>query len=121
MTALLSIKPEFASLIFEGSKRFEYRRTIFRRDVTRVVVYASAPVSMVIGEFEVEGVLSDDIDDLWRTTKHASGITEQYFYGYFTAKETGYALQIGAARLYDTPLSIQEHYGVRPPQSFLYL
>ena len=52
MKVLLSIKPEYASKILDGTKRYEYRRAIFKRtEVTTVVVYASDPVRKVIGEF----------------------------------------------------------------------
>lgn len=31
MKVLLSIKPEFANKIFEGTKRFEFRKSIFKK------------------------------------------------------------------------------------------
>lgn len=37
--ALLSIRPAFAKAIFDGQKRFEFRRAIFRKEVGVVVVY----------------------------------------------------------------------------------
>ena len=74
MIALLSIKPKFASLIFDGSKKFEYRKAIFKQNVTKVIVYATAPVSMVIGEFTVEGILHDELDSLWQETQRTSFI-----------------------------------------------
>ena len=56
---LLSIRPEFAEKILDGRKRFEFRRTIFRdTNVTKAIIYASRPVCRVIGEFEIEEVLS---------------------------------------------------------------
>lgn len=39
MKILLSIKPVFVEEIFKGDKKFEYRRTIFKRkDIKKVVV-----------------------------------------------------------------------------------
>ena len=53
MKVILSIKPEFANKIFNGTKKFEFRRTLFKKkEVKKIVVYASAPISKVIGEFE---------------------------------------------------------------------
>ena len=121
MKALLSIKPEFASKIFEGEKKFEYRRSIFKKPVKHVVVYASSPVCRVIGEFEVEGLISDDLENLWRKTKEHAGISEDYFYSYFSNKEKGYAIRIGSTKKYRKPLPLQETFGVVPPQSYLYL
>ncbi len=62
MKVLLSIKPKYAELIFDGSKKFEFRRTIFKNiQVKTVVVYASSPVQRVIGEFQIEEILNSDI------------------------------------------------------------
>lgn len=119
--ALLSIKPEFASLIFDGTKKFEYRRVIFKQPISLVVVYASAPLSAVIGEFEVDQILYEDLSSLWHLTKQHSGISRKYFLDYFINKEKGYAIKIGSTFLYPIPASLKESYGVTPPQSFLYL
>lgn len=121
MIALLSIKPEFASRIFNGTKKFEYRKAIFKRNVTRVVVYASAPVSMVIGEFTVEGILHDKLENLWQETQNQSGISEDFFYDYFSERSAGYAIIIGQTLQYSSPYRLQESLGLQPPQSFLYL
>lgn len=65
MKVLLSIKPEFANKIFEGSKKFEFRRSIFKnKQVKSIVVYASAPISKVIGEFEIDTVHCKNLDEL---------------------------------------------------------
>jgi len=121
MIALLSIKPEFASRIFDGTKKFEYRKIKFKQNVTRVVVYASAPISMVIGEFTVEGIIHDKLDDLWRETFEGAGISEEFFYDYFSNRPAGYAIIIGDTLEYSSPYKLQDTLGVRPPQSFLYL
>lgn len=121
MRALLSIKPTFADRIFDGTKRFEFRKSIFKQPITTVVVYASAPTSLVIGEFDVETILCDELDKLWEATQLYAGISSQYFYTYFQGKNLGYAICIAKARRYLSPLSIQREYGVQPPQSFVYL
>ena len=42
MNVILSIKPCFCKLIFEGVKRYEYRKRVFKRnDVNKVYVYAT--------------------------------------------------------------------------------
>jgi predicted transcriptional regulator len=119
--ALLSIKPEFASLIFDGTKKFEYRRVIFKQHVDFVVVYASAPLSVVIGEFAVEQILYEDLNTLWHLTRQNSGISRKYFFDYFVNKKRGYAIKIGNTLQYEVPALLKESYGVTPPQSFLYL
>jgi len=121
IVALLSIKPEFATRIFDGLKKYEYRRKTFKHPVSRIVVYVTAPVSMVIGEFEVESILCDDIKSLWCQTKHSSGVSEAFFFSYFSDRENGYAIKIGKTTKYSTPISLLENYGLQPPQSFIYL
>lgn len=121
MTVILSIKPEFAEKIFEGSKKYEFRRAIFKnKDVKKIIVYASAPVQKVIGEFEVDSILNCDLKTLWNKTKDQSGITSDYFYQYFEKKDKGFAIKIKNTKLYKNPKCLREDYNLLPPQSFLY-
>lgn len=122
MKVLLSIKPEFASEIFNGSKKYEYRRRIFKRDDIRtVLVYATSPVSQVVGEFDIDEILHDNVDSLWDETKEYAGISEAYFFTYFEQRETGYAIKIKSCNRYERPQSLASTYGMLPPQSFAYV
>jgi len=122
MKVILSIKPEYANKIFNGLKKFEFRRSIFKRtDIEKVIVYASAPISMVIGEFEIDKILYDELPNLWNLTKKYAGISEEYFYDYFSDKNQGYAIKIKSPTKYNAPYSLKSAYGVTPPQSFIYV
>lgn len=122
MKVLLSIKPEFAEKIFNGTKKYEFRRSVFKnKDVKTVVVYASSPVQRVIGEFEIEAILNDELERLWNTTKDYSGISENFFFEYFSNKDKGYAIKIKKTKLYKKALSLKEDFNASPPQSFMYL
>ena len=122
MRVLLSIKPEFAFKIFDGSKRYEYRRSIFKRGAVKiVVVYASVPIKKVIGEFEIGGILHGEPQALWHKTKNYAGISKKRFLEYFTNKSNGYAIKVKSARLYDVPLQLDRFMISSPPQSFIYL
>ena len=122
MRILLSIKPEFAEQIFDGTKRFEFRRSIFARDdVDVVVVYASAPIGKVIGEFKIGRILSDRPTLLWKRTTPYAGISKKRFFEYFSGKSIGYAIEIDNYELYDRPLPLYESFGCTPPQSFAYV
>ena len=122
MKVLLSIKPKYADLIFEGTKKYEFRRTIFKNTkIKTVIVYASSPVQKVIGEFEIDTILNEDIRSLWKKTKKHAGIDEEYFYQYFDSKERGFAIKIKNSRKYRKPLCLKEDFNLLPPQSFLYL
>lgn len=121
MSVLLSIKPHFASLIFDGSKRFEYRRVVFKRPVRKVLLYASAPISKVVGEFEIEGILHGALADLWSETANHAGISREVFDRYFADRAEGYAIRIGSTLRYKTPRCLRQDFGLHPPQSFIYV
>jgi len=120
---LLSIKPEFVDRIFDGSKLFEFRRKVFRdRSVKTIVVYATAPVSQVVGEFDIEEIIEGDVIGLWELTKEHSGIAKEHFDKYFSGLEIGFAIRIGETRIYDVPLDLNSEFSVmHPPQSFIYI
>lgn len=122
MRVLLSIKPEFAFKIFDGSKKYEFRKVIFKNPGIRtVVVYASSPVQLVIGEFAIDRILSMEPEEIWNKTKRYSGISEDLFYEYFDGRDIAHAIKIKEPKLYDEPLSITDDFNVTPPQSYVYL
>ena len=122
MKVLLSIKPEFASKIFDGSKKYEYRRVIFKRKgVKTIVVYASDPIRRVIGEFDIGEVLHEAPEQLWERTNGFAGITKSRFMEYFANQEKGFAIGVREARKYSNSLSLDDLMLSLPPQSFVYL
>jgi predicted transcriptional regulator len=119
--ALLSIKPKYAEAIFRGEKQFEFRRVIFRRPVKVVVLYTTSPVSRVAGEFDVNEIISDSVEGLWKRTKHRAGIDRKFFFEYFAGQKTAHAIAIGSVRRYSRSFDIFRKFGIRAPQSFAYL
>lgn len=122
MKVLLSIKPEFAEKIFNGTKKYEFRKCIFKKkDIDKVVVYVSSPVQRVVGEFDIETILNDDVDSIWNQTKKASGITEDFYRLYFAHRETAYAIKIGHVSRYQQSKKLSDFNIGFAPQSFVYL
>nr|VFK61487.1 MAG: Predicted transcriptional regulator, contains an HTH and PUA-like domains [Candidatus Kentron sp. UNK]VFK69101.1 MAG: Predicted transcriptional regulator, contains an HTH and PUA-like domains [Candidatus Kentron sp. UNK] len=123
IAVLLSIKPEFALAIFSGEKQFEFRRIIYRdHSVSKVYVYASAPISKVIGAFYVEEIIERHPKMLWQETRHGAGVTEEYFHAYFADREIGYALKVKDADRFEESQDLEQMFGIRhPPQSFRYV
>ncbi|MFK0278623.1 ASCH domain-containing protein [Ensifer sp. NPDC090286] len=123
MKVLLSIKPEFAEKIFEGTKRFEFRKSIYRsKDVRTVVVYVTQPVGQIIGEFDVEEILCETPDELWALTSDFSGISKHFFDEYFSGRTRSFALAVGDVRRYDRPLDPSDLIeNFTPPQSYMYV
>lgn len=122
MIVLLSIKPEFAEKIFDGTKKYEFRKSIFKNtDIRTVVVYASSPVQRVIGEFTIDSILNDDVDTIWTKTEHYSGITHDFYMSYFANKEKAYAIKIRNAKRYRKAKTLSEYNIHYAPQSFAYI
>jgi len=122
MKVLLSIKPEFAFKIFEGTKKYEFRKSIFKRkDISKVVVYASSPVQQVIGEFEIKGILCENTELLWKITGKFAGINKNFYDNYFANKEMAFAIQVGKTHKFRNPKQLSDYNVGSAPQSFAYL
>jgi predicted transcriptional regulator len=122
MKVLLSIKPEYAFKIFDGSKRYEFRKNIFRRkNIDKVVVYASSPVQKVIGEFEIVDILHEKTELLWEITQQYSGISKEFYDQYFEDRDHAFAIKVGRVKEYSCPKLLSDFNIDFAPQSFAYL
>ncbi|WP_404273575.1 ASCH domain-containing protein [Yersinia similis] len=123
MKVLLSIKPEYAEKILDGSKRFEFRKGIFKNEnITTVVIYATMPVGKIVGEFHVESILTGHPDKVWLETKRFAGITKEFFDIYYHGRDKAFAIKIGSVNKFENPLPISSlGSNIFPPQSYRYL
>ncbi|GKW23461.1 hypothetical protein PEC311524_10550 [Pectobacterium carotovorum subsp. carotovorum] len=123
MKVLLSIKPEFVEKILDGSKRFEFRKGMFKNpDVKSVVIYSTMPVGKVVAEFDIDDVIEDKPSKVWNKTKKHAGISKNFFDEYFGSKEKAFAIKIGDLRVYETPLQLSAlGENITAPQSYRYL
>jgi len=121
MTILLPIIKTFCDKIFSGEKRYEYRKALPKNGVDRVIVYESRGIGMVVGEFEVTGILKDSPSEVWDKTKENSGVSESDFFSYFRNRALAFALEIGNYRRYHNPIPLSEYGIKRAPQNFIYL
>lgn len=123
MKVLLSIKPEFVERILDGSKRFEFRKGAFKNsNVKSVVIYATMPIGMIVGEFDIADVIEDTPSIVWKKTQKYAGISKHFFDSYFDSRERAVAIQISNVRKYETPMllsSLGEN--ISAPQSYRYL
>lgn len=117
---LISIKPRYASLIFSGVKKYEYRKRLPKEAII-AVVYATNPIKKVVGEFTIEGFLEDYRDIVWEKTKKYSGITKEDFKKYFSNVDKAKALVIGDITIYKESKSLFDLGVKRAPQSWQYI
>ena len=123
MKVLLSIKPHFANKIFSGEKKFEFRKVLFsNKEVSKVVVYATMPVGMIIGEFTIKNIHIDSPNSIWKKTSEFSGIEESFFKEYYQGRTKAVAIEVTNPVLFKRPINPKEKYkNFTAPQSFRYL
>lgn len=122
MSVLLSIKPEYVEKIENGTKLYEFRRSIFKKDADEIWVYASAPIKQIVGKIYIEDIIEDTPQNLWHSFELCAGINKDAFFNYFAGKEKGFAIKIKEFESFQTPINpYKEKIGFIPPQSYAYL
>mgnify|MGYP000869834438 CR=1 FL=1 len=108
MQAVISIKPEFVKEIVNGRKRFEYRKSFFKKTPKKCYIYATKPVGKVIGFFTIKQILRDDPEKIWKLTKEKSGITKDFFDQYFFERDKAIAIEIENVTVFKKPKDYKE-------------
>ncbi len=123
MKVLLSIKPQYVEEIFNGSKKYEYRKAIFKnRDVKTIVIYATMPIGKIVGEFDIDEIIEKHPSDIWDETSEYSGVSEEFYSQYFEGRDKGYAIGIKKLKQYKKPKCPHSLYdNFTAPQSFKYI
>ncbi len=118
----MSLHPQYAQRILDGTKRVEFRKRRIADDVTHIVVYATAPVSAVVGAFTVLDQHSLSPHALWLHFEDVAGISRSDFMTYFVGREAGVGIEVGNTWRAHPPMCLRESFGIaHPPQSFQYL
>ena len=120
--ALMSIHPEFARRIVGGEKLVEFRRRSAARDVSHILVYATAPVSAVVAVAEIERVERASPSILWESFGNVGGIERGVFLRYYAGVTEGIAYVIGRVWSCAVPLALGR-FGLprSAPQAFQYV
>lgn len=123
MNVIISIRPTFCKLIFGGQKRYEYRKRVFKHsDVDRVYIYASKPISKIVGYFTIKRIIDDSPSMVWDMTHEDGGISKKYFLDYFKGHTVAHAIEIGEVVKLDTPIDPKSIIkGFTAPQNFMYV
>jgi len=75
----------------------------------------------VIGEFEIDSILNDNIDRIWEQTHETSGISEDFYREYFANRPVAYAIKIGQVKRYKRKKRLSDYNINFAPQSFIYI
>ena len=100
---------------------YEYRKRVPQKEVSKIVVYSSAPEQAVIGEIKVIKTLKMKPTSLWNSTKANAGISRSKYRKYFSGCTTAYAFVIGSFEKYPISKSLADFNIQSAPQSFIYL
>ncbi|MBD5096052.1 MAG: hypothetical protein HDT40_03430 [Lachnospiraceae bacterium] len=118
---LLSINPNHVKNILNGTKRYEFRKKACKRHVDKILIYSTNPIMRVVGEAEVEEVLIDNPEIIWKKTEEKSGIDKTFFDQYYEDREQAVAYKLKNVIEYREPRELRD-YGIRcAPQSFQYI
>lgn len=120
---LLSIKPDYASLILNHVKRVEFRRSWAAHEVRDVVLYASAPVQKIVGLVKLKSTITGSPTALWAVCRdNGGGLSRSELRTYLEGKPQGVALMLGKVHKLADQLSPAEVFrNFVPPQSYRYL
>jgi type I restriction enzyme S subunit len=122
MDLLMSLSPVIARRICGGKKKYDYRRSIFKREVEHIYIYSSAPVKKIVCRFTYSGYLSGSVDEIWERTWKFAAAGETEYRDYLKGVKTAYAIPVEGLAVFDPPLDPYEgDPGFRPPQSFRYM
>ena len=121
MDVLISIKPQYVEKIISKEKLYEFRRSVFKREVHNVVIYATAPEKKIVGSFELDGIIRDTPSNLWDNFSNKAGICEKDFFNYFDGKDEGFALKVGELDILDDFIDVSCLDDFKAPQSFMYV
>lgn len=105
---ILSLKPEYADLIFNGKKEVEFRKRFPTNNMNyEIFVYVSSPVKQILGAFRVNQVIKAPPEEIWHTTSKVAGIDKSSFDAYFLNHEIAYALKITNIRKFNSPVNVE--------------
>lgn len=118
---LISINPEYVEKIFNGTKKYEYRKIRCKKNIDKLIIYSTYPVMKVVGEAKVEEILEGTPDKIWEKTKNGSGVNIDFYKKYFNNRENAIAYKLKDVKKYDNPKDLID-YGIKnAPQSFVYI
>jgi predicted transcriptional regulator len=118
----MAIHPGYADAILDGRKKVEFRKRGIAEDVTTVLIYATAPVKKIIGEFKVADTVVTTPTALWHRMGAVGCIEEPMYRAYYAASDSAVGLLVDAPKRYEVPVELDALVpSPAVPQSFAYL
>ena len=118
---MLSINPKHVENILNGTKSYEFRKRVCSRRVDKILIYSTNPIMRVVGEAEIEDILIDSPEEIWKKTEKKSGIDKGFFDQYFKDKQQAVAYKLKNIIKYREPKELKDYGISNAPQSFQYI
>ena len=104
---IISLKPCYADLVFEGLKKVELRRRIASQISDRdVFIYVSSPARKLRGGFRVGQVWEGSPEAVWSIVAELAALDRQEFDAYFQGQTVAYALEVTNVWEYQSPVGL---------------
>ena len=123
---LISVKPEFAEKILNGTKTIELRKCSPSADIgDLVIIYSTLPEKAIVGTCVVKEIIKTSPTKLWRSHSTFMGIDRKRYLEYF--KDCTFAIGIVLASIdkLENKVSLasikKSIPNFSPPQTFKYL
>lgn len=122
---LISIKPKYVDLILSGLKRVELRKRIGNEFIvgTRIFIYSSSPVKMIVGAAVISDVSRGLPSDLKGSLLNDAKISVEEYDAYFKGCSEVYGVWLKDVTVLrqGVPLEFIRRVGMVPPQSYSYI
>ncbi len=108
---LMSIRPQYARMIFAGIKKYELRKVSGAPVIEEgaiIIVYSSGKVKSIVGEFQAGRVITGTPEKIWSIVKRpGTGIREDAW-PYVRGAKRAMAIEVVNPRLYRRPITLEE-------------
>lgn len=120
---LLPLKPKFIPLIFNGTKKWEFRKSFFKKycENDLIFIYGTAPIEKIVGYFKGKEIRHSSPQELWLQCSEQSGLSEAEFFEYFHGKTEGYAIHIDDLTIFPHRVDLHALGLSQPPQLYSYI
>lgn len=122
---LLSVRPQFAESILDGSKTAEIRRQ--RPDVRRgtlVIIYATRPTGAIVGTARISDMLEGNPAEVWEQHRTRININKEDYDSYLEGVSMTYVLLLERVQRLVPMLTLEQMRAAtdfQPPQSYRYI
>lgn len=121
-TIIISMAPKSAEALFDNpEKNVVFYKVTPANKVLRVIVYATAPVKKVVGEFDLQEIKIAATSTIWKNFSKASVISKKEYDSYYEGKEKAHAMISKKTYKYRNPKDLSDYNMSKGPSGFQYL